>query len=129
MGLHQGTISESVQTCYSTATGKDSSPAETDGKADTPGALVVAEGLVVTAGTVVLVAGTADKQLGSGTGEVMLRPGSRVLCCLGMRCLLGQTHLLLQELLLCCLALTCQRLEKAWWKQLKMSPAHLHSDE
>ena len=118
-----------MQTLYSTATGKGIPPAETDGEADTPGALVVAEGLVVTAGTVVLVAGTADKQLGSGTGKVVLQAGSRVLCCPGMRCLLGQTHLLLQELLLCCLALTCQRLERAWWEQLKMSPAHLHSDE
>ena len=90
---------------------------------------MVAEGLAVTAGTVVLVAGPADKELGSGTGKVTLRPGSRVLCCLGLRCLLGQTHLLLQGRLLCCLALACQRLEKVWWEQLKMSPAHLHSNE
>ena len=90
---------------------------------------MVAEALVVTAGTVVLVAGTADKELGSGTGKVTLRPGSRVLCCLGLRCLLVQTNLLLQGRLLCCLAPACQRLERVWREQLKMSPAHLHSDE
>ena len=106
-----------MQTVCNTATGKWP-PAETDGEADTPGAPVVTEGLVVTAGTVVLPAGAADKQLGSGTGEVMRRPGGRVLCCLGMRRLLGQTHLLVQGLLLCCLALACQRLERVWWEQL-----------
>ena len=61
-------------------TGKGYSPAETDGEADAPGALVVTEGLVVTADTVVLVAGTADKRLGSGTGKFMLRPGCSAGC-------------------------------------------------